>query len=1030
MILDFVDLSSDDDDEEMLAREEHSVHGKGHSVHLKAEIVDLTSDEDIFEGEHLAHGQCNAAQGTALLKQEFFRDDGQAEAAQCTVKLQMQELRADDGQADGALCTATLQMQEHKEDDGQGDAAQSTTTLQMQELRADHAQCDAVQCITTLQRQELSAKFGQGDAAQCIATLQMQEHKEDVGQGDAAQSTVTLQMQELRADHGQGNAVQCITTLQRKELSAEVGQGDAGQCIATLQMQELIADDVQGDASQCAATLLMQELGADYGQGDAAQRTTTLQTEELTADDGQDTAAQFTPTLELTQDDEQGGDVPCTTALKRQQLNPDDGQDAVALCTTTLPRQKSISDGAQGDVPRITTALQRQESDAAHGKGNAAQCTTSHRQEFLAADDSMQEDVHFRNSAEATTSLSRTQEGSHRVTGFLNTSYAPTVEPFSRQFWKAGEYGVATEAAINTGQNCLRIHPKFLHSNATSHKWAFGAIAELLDNAIDEVNNGATFVKIDKMKHSPDGDYALVIEDGNGFKTSTMRLGADAIVFTCTKDNRRMTRSVGLLSYTFLTRTKCNDIFVPAVDYEFDASSSTFKRIMNCGEKHISSNLSTLLRWSPFSTEGELLDQFSDMECHGTKIIVFNLWFNDALEMELDFDTDKQDIMISGAPEIRAGRNTVERLTQMHVANRFRYSLRVYASILYLHVPENFQIILCGRAVEPHYAVNDLIYRECIKYRPQVEVTGEVDVITTIGYLSGAPRLDIYGFSVYHKNRLILPYWRAGSFNRQRRGIAGVLEANFIRPTHDKQDFERTGLFQRLETRLKDMATEYWTYHCHLVGYTQVAKRPPPAHYISTTADHDDHNLVAQATTNTCDYNSRARASVALHPCSNGYNMRYPLHVDLDALPDQMDCDACPSASINVGTTSYTPRNAPQQSETELCRRRKPCSEIFWRAQKRRNTNVYSDQPGSDNGTEEAEEGFRVVLNQNTMLKDECSKLEAAGKLLTSKADELRKELSVWRRVHRSLTDELQFYNGLEGLRRGGHLSNPGVGFI
>ena len=26
------------------------------------------------------------------------------------------------------------------------------------------------------------------------------------------------------------------------------------------------------------------------------------------------------------------------------------------------------------------------------------------------------------------------------------------------------------------------------------------------------MNNGATFVKIDKMKHSPDGDYSLVIE--------------------------------------------------------------------------------------------------------------------------------------------------------------------------------------------------------------------------------------------------------------------------------------------------------------------------------------------------------------------------------------------------------------------------------------------------------------------------------------------------------------------------------------
>lgn len=26
------------------------------------------------------------------------------------------------------------------------------------------------------------------------------------------------------------------------------------------------------------------------------------------------------------------------------------------------------------------------------------------------------------------------------------------------------------------------------------------------------MSNGATFVKIDKMKHSPDGDYSLVIE--------------------------------------------------------------------------------------------------------------------------------------------------------------------------------------------------------------------------------------------------------------------------------------------------------------------------------------------------------------------------------------------------------------------------------------------------------------------------------------------------------------------------------------
>nr|CAB3468015.1 unnamed protein product [Digitaria exilis] len=760
MIVDFVNLSSDDDDDVVVAREEHSVHGKGRLIHAKAEFVDLTIDGDIVEGEHLSYGQGKAAQGTTFLKQKFIADDEQAEVVQCRATLRMEELTAGNAQAEAAQCTATLRMEEHIEGDGQGDAAWSTGRLQMQELRADHGQSDAVQCATTLQMQELRTDDVRGDAAHCATTVQRQEISAEMGQNDAAQCTATLQMQELIADDVQSDASQFTTTLQRHELTVDVGHGDAAQCTET-PMQELVGDDRQGDAAQCTETL-MQELGEDDGQGDVAQRAMTLQRQELTLDDGQGDAAQFTPTLErqeFTEDNEQGDAVSCTsTSLQRQQLNPDDGQDAVALCTTTLPRQKSISDGAQGDVPRFTIAVQRQESDTDHAKGNTARCTTSQRQKFLAADDSMQETVHFRSSAESTTCLLRTQEGSHRVTGSLDTYNAATAEQFPRQFWKAGDYGLASQAAINRMFSTFLFNPTSVFVLEQMDKTTYGFIPNFFILMLLRisghlvVNNGATFVKIDKMKLSCDGDYALVIEDngggmspeslrhcmsfgfsqkctaasigryGNGFKTSTMRLGADAIVFTCTKDNRRLTRSVGLLSYTFLMTTKCNDIFVPTVDYEFDALSSTFQRIINCGEKHFSSNLSTLLRWCPFCTEGELLNQ---------------------------------DIMISGAPETRAGR-TVEKLTQMHVANRFRYSLRVYASMLYLHLPESFQIILCGQAVEPHYAVNDLIYRECIKYQPQVEVTTEVDVITTIGYLRGAPLLDIYGFNVYHKNRLIL----------------------------------------------------------------------------------------------------------------------------------------------------------------------------------------------------------------------------------------------------------------------------------
>jgi hypothetical protein len=40
--------------------------------------------------------------------------------------------------------------------------------------------------------------------------------------------------------------------------------------------------------------------------------------------------------------------------------------------------------------------------------------------------------------------------------------------------------------------------------------------------------------------------------------------------------------------------------------------------------------------------------------------------------------------------------------------------------------------------------------------------------------------------------------------------VVGVLEANFIEPAHDKQDFERSSLFIRLETKLKQILMDYW----------------------------------------------------------------------------------------------------------------------------------------------------------------------------------------------------------------------------
>jgi len=86
------------------------------------------------------------------------------------------------------------------------------------------------------------------------------------------------------------------------------------------------------------------------------------------------------------------------------------------------------------------------------------------------------------------------------------------------------------------------MHPRFLHSNATSHKWALGALVELLDNSVDEVSAGeypskldpvihvlrpgCTYVIIDKVDHplaGPDNPMLLVEDNGGGMDPKTIR---------------------------------------------------------------------------------------------------------------------------------------------------------------------------------------------------------------------------------------------------------------------------------------------------------------------------------------------------------------------------------------------------------------------------------------------------------------------------------------------------------------------------
>ncbi|GMI99719.1 hypothetical protein like AT5G50780 [Hibiscus trionum] len=447
-------------------------------------------------------------------------------------------------------------------------------------------------------------------------------------------------------------------------------------------------------------------------------------------------------------------------------------------------------------------------------------------------------------------------------------SRQPSKVPRScKQFWKAGDYegGNACDSTMSStvGMDHVRVHPKFLHSNATSHKWALGAFAELLDNALDETCNGATYVCIDMLQNQKDDSKMLLVEDngggmspdkmrqcmslgysskskmantigqyGNGFKTSTMRLGADVIVFSQSlgTDGKGATRSIGVLSYTFLTETGKEDIVVPIIDYEQRGQSWT--KMSRSFEDDWNRNLEIIIRWSPYTSETDLLEQFNFLkDNHGTRIVIYNLWEDDEGQPELDFETDEHDIQIRG---VNRDEKSIEMAKTFHNSRHFltyRHSLRSYASILYLRLPTDFRMVLRGKDIEHHNIVNDMMLTTKIVYRPQIvpgkaPISSDMVATVTIGFVKDARyHIDIQGFNVYHKNRLIKPFWRvwnaAGSSGR---GVLGVLEANFVEPAHDKQGFERTIVLSRLEAKLVGIQKDYWFKNCHEIGYA--ARRP------------------------------------------------------------------------------------------------------------------------------------------------------------------------------------------------------------
>ncbi|XP_032386265.1 MORC family CW-type zinc finger protein 3a isoform X2 [Etheostoma spectabile] len=392
-------------------------------------------------------------------------------------------------------------------------------------------------------------------------------------------------------------------------------------------------------------------------------------------------------------------------------------------------------------------------------------------------------------------------------------------------------------AQADRGVPLSTLCPKFLHTNSTSHTWPFSAIAELIDNAYDpdvsakqfwidktvvkeiecltfmDNGNGLNHETMHKMLSfgysdktalkgvKPIGMY------GNGFKSGSMRLGKDAIVFSKSKS----VSCVGMLSQTYLEKIGANQIIVPIVCFE-----QKEKNKFSVREEHKAS-LQDILCYSPFKTQEELLCEIDVISSHthtgktGTRIIIWNLRRTSTGTTEFDLTKDRYDIRIpSDVYESMKDNTQQPDIVTSYIPESF-YSLRAYCSILYLK--PIMQIIIRGQKVKSQLIAKSLAFVRKDHYKPTF-VTKRIPI--TFGYNTKSK--EQYGIMMYHKNRLIKAYERVGcqlKANNKGVGVIGVIECYFLEPTHNKQSFNETDKYRKTMTSLGIKLEEYWNEICY-----------------------------------------------------------------------------------------------------------------------------------------------------------------------------------------------------------------------
>ena len=238
-------------------------------------------------------------------------------------------------------------------------------------------------------------------------------------------------------------------------------------------------------------------------------------------------------------------------------------------------------------------------------------------------------------------------------------------------------------------------------------------------------------------------------------------------------------------------------------------------------------NLALIAEHSPLPNEQALLLMLGRIEALGTCIVIYNLRTQDDGQLELDFDTDNTDIRLReiaqqpGASVYGGGRATKFTRSRNNQPSDqdvpIDYSLKEYCRILYLE--PRMQIVLRFKKVRTKRILKTTDRRKTVAYRPQAMASAapsrakRPEGYTVQFGFQPEQEEHLYGVMLYHHNRLIVPYHRVGvqlQPNRDGVGVLGVIEADFLDPTHNKQDFDDNQAWRRLLASLSEKLNMYW----------------------------------------------------------------------------------------------------------------------------------------------------------------------------------------------------------------------------